>query len=379
MSEPTDLFDGSLSPGEVLRVLLERRGWTQEDLAVITGKSRKTIHEITSRKGGVTAEMAVALGAAFSNDPADWLRLDAMHRLARAQDRAVSDVERRAQLYRLAPIRDMQRRGWIKDTADIAELEAELKRFFGVNSLDAQPALRVATKRREPDEPLSPTQTAWCLRAKQLAAALQVGPFSATHFPVAERELRELAAYRPEARNLPRVLSKYGVRFVVVETLPGAKIDGAAFWLDEKSPVIAVSVRYDRLDGFWHTVMHEWSHIRHGDALSVDLDLVGESARLDADLSDKERRANKEAAATLVPPDALESFIGRVGPLYSRQRVIQFAHHVKIHPGIIVGQLQHRKEIGYSALRDMLAKIRDVITETALTDGWGKTITPGLV
>src|SRR5439155_9584648 len=101
----------------------------------------------------VTADMAIALGAAFDNDPADWLRLDAMHRLARAQDRGVSDVERRANLYRLAPIRDMQRRGWIKDTTDIAELEAELKRFFGVSSLDKKPALRVATKRSEPEEP----------------------------------------------------------------------------------------------------------------------------------------------------------------------------------------------------------------------------------
>jgi HTH-type transcriptional regulator/antitoxin HigA len=52
---------------------------------------------------------------------------------------------------------------------------------------------------------------------------------------------------------------------------------------------------------------------------------------------------------------------------------------VKMHPGIIVGQLQHRGEIGYSAHRDLLAKVRAIVTETSLTDGWGRTISPGIL
>ena len=70
----------------------------------------------------------------------------------------------------------------------------------------------------------------------------------------------------------------------------------------------------------------------------------------------------------------MDSFIRRVGPLYSKQRIVQFAHRVKIHPGIIVGQLQNRDEIGYSANREMLTKVREVVAQTALTDGWGRTI-----
>jgi len=59
--------------------------------------------------------------------------------------------------------------------------------------------------------------------------------------------------------------------------------------------------------------------------------------------------------------------------------VVQFANKVKIHPGIVVGQLQHRNELGYSALRDMLVKIREVVTTTALTDGWNQNLAPGSV
>jgi HTH-type transcriptional regulator/antitoxin HigA len=50
---------------------------------------------------------------------------------------------------------------------------------------------------------------------------------------------------------------------------------------------------------------------------------------------------------------------------------VQFAHRIKIHPAIIVGQLQHRGEIGYHANREMLLKIRESIIQAALTDGWG--------
>ncbi|GAJ11038.1 unnamed protein product, partial [marine sediment metagenome] len=47
-------------------------------------------------------------------------------------------------------------------------------------------------------------------------------------------------------------------------------------------------------------------------------------------------------------------------------------------PGIVVGQLQHRREISYAHNRDMLVKIRRTITESALTDGWGNSLPPNL-
>ena len=128
-------------------------------------------------------------------------------------------------------------------------------------------------------------------------------------------------------------------------------------------------MRFDRVDAFWFTVMHEFSHIAHNDALSVDADVLDAQGGPPAAVNEMEARANREAAERLVPQDALISFIRRVGPYYSRDRIVQFAHSMKIHPGIIVGQLQHRGEIGYGALRALLSKVRDAVTETAVTDG----------
>ena len=193
------------------------------------------------------------------------------------------------------------------------------------------------------------------------------------------RELRRIAAYPQEAHKVSRCLADFGIRFVIVEPLAGTKVDGVAAWLDQSSPVLGMSLRYDRIDSFWHTLCHELSHIAHHDEAPLDSDLTDQMEGIDVVKSEMERRADTEAAAMLVPPKELESFVLRVSPLYSKDRIVRFAHRIKIHPGIIVGQLQHRGEIGYRTNREMLTKIRDYVTAAAVTDGWGLSIGPGVL
>jgi HTH-type transcriptional regulator/antitoxin HigA len=49
---------------------------------------------------------------------------------------------------------------------------------------------------------------------------------------------------------------------------------------------------------------------------------------------------------------------------------MNFAQKHGVHPGIVVGQLQRRKEITYAHSRRMLVRVRGLITPSALTDGW---------
>jgi len=69
-----------------------------------------------------------------------------------------------------------------------------------------------------------------------------------------------------EARKVPRILAEHGIRFLIVESLPSAKIDGVCFWLNDVSPVVALSMRFDRIDNFWFVLRHELEHVvqRHG-------------------------------------------------------------------------------------------------------------------
>jgi HTH-type transcriptional regulator/antitoxin HigA len=349
---------------------MAERGWSMDELSLVTGATRQNLSAIATGKRGVTPDMAVTLAAAFGNTPGDWLKWDAEHQLSLVEADAAA-IRQRARLFSYGPVREMQKRGWIRTTNDAAELEADLKAFFG-------DGFSVAMLKGDLAK-LTNAERVWCVRARNLASRLlDVATFDPSRLGRAERKLRQLAAYPQEILRLPEVLASFGIRFVVVEPLPGTKVDGAAFWIDGK-PVIAVSVRWDRIDAFWLTVMHEFVHIKHGDALSVDVNLVHESEfGLAVAIGDdeSERRATDEAIETLVPKAELQSFITRVSPLYATARIVQFGHRIEMHPGVIVGQLQHRGEVRYSAHRDLLVKVRHLVTETTLTDGWSRSFQP---
>lgn len=370
---PAEVFP----PGALIKEEMEARGWTQQDLAQILGKPLPTVNQILKGKKGIVAETARRLGAAFGNRPEFWMNLEASWQLYRVADSAdPRNVRSRAKIFSLVPVRNMEKRGWIKPTASADSLKQELCRFFGVDSLDGDFTIAAATRRSmvaNADE-FTPAQRAWCFRAKQLGAALKVSAFKPNRISELKKKLRTLAAYPSEAQYVAELLGRFGVRFVVIEPFPGTGIDGVALWVDDASPVIGVSLRLNRIDSFWFTLMHELSHIEHGDAISLDVELTGKK-RFPSEAKDPiERRADADASAFLVSPEDLDSFVRRIGPLYSKQKIVGFAHRIKIHPGIIVGQLQHLGEIGYNANREMLVRVRDIVANSSFTDGWGHTI-----
>jgi HTH-type transcriptional regulator / antitoxin HigA len=374
-SIPVEVFP----PGEFIRDELEARGWEQRDLAEIMGRPERVVSEIIAGKRAITAETAQQLGEAFGTSAQVWLNLEAayqLHRLGTPDD----SVSRRARLYSAAPIKEMVRRGWVVESESVQVMESRVMRFFGVNSLDERPNFFAAAARKGTsyEEEFTPAQQAWLFRARQLAESLKPAKFDASSFGSDVSRLRPLLTNPDDVRQVPKVLASLGVRCVVVEHLPETRIDGACFWLDAKSPVVALSVRFDRIDSFWFTLMHELGHVSAGDgrdkALRPDIDLVVESdASNDSTKTPEEVAANRFASSFLVPPAEFEHFIRRVKPLFSKQKIEGFAAVQMIHPGLVVGQLQHRRLIPFANLRASLVKVRGMFLETVLYDGWGMT------
>jgi HTH-type transcriptional regulator / antitoxin HigA len=364
---PAEVF----SPGEFLREEIDTRNWSQVDLAQIIGKSPAFVNEILSGKRGVTLETAQLLSDALGTSPELWMNLESAYRLSlsRAKD---SRVVRRAKLYSKAPVNEMTKRNWIKPSDDVDEAEQAVLKFFEIASLDDEPSLLAAARKSTTYDETTPSQMAWFYRAKQIAQTISVeGKYSKELLSDSLPEIRALASAPEEIRRLPQLLSSIGIRLVIIEHLPKTKLDGAAFWLSDCEPVIALSMRYDRIDAFWHSFTHELAHIYSGDGQMIDSCLVGSDSQKSSDKPEVEQRADKMACAFLIPPQELDSFVIRVKPLYSKVRINQFANRINIHPGIVVGQLQHRDEIGYQHSREMLVKVRDIVTSTAITDGWG--------
>jgi HTH-type transcriptional regulator / antitoxin HigA len=358
--------DALFAPGEYIRDELEARGWTQEAFAHILGRPLKVVNQIITGAKAITTQTAKEIAAAFGTSAELWLNLESAYRLA--LDKASNDsVVRRAKLYDIAPVKEMIGRGWIKQTDDATELESILGRFF------SEP-FEAAARKSTSYETTTPAQRAWMYYARNLARQIPLAvKYSDAKAKDALPSLHALTVSEHEARNVPKVLAGMGIRLVIVKHLQGTHIDGATFWLDKDSPVIALSLRFGRIDNFWFTLIHECMHVIHRDSSSIDIDLVGPDRRSNDDIPDFERRANEEASQFLIPKARLDSFIARHRPRFSKVNIIRFANLLQIHPGIVVGQLQHRDAIKYSHSREMLPEIRTMITDATLSDGWGHT------
>lgn len=242
-------------PGVFLREELEERGWLQSDLAYILGCSVQSINMIISGKKGISVDMARSLGKAFDVPAEFFLNLQKMYDLSRA-DEPDEGIEKKARFYQGSyPIREMFKRGWLEDTEPDL-LEAQMLRFFEVNHLNEIPHLPHHAKKTYYDD-IPTSQLAWLFRVKQIAKSIEVPTYSKNKLKDALLNLKDLMIEPEEIRHVPRILMEAGVRFIIVETLPNAKIDGVCFWLNNKSPVIGISIRFDRIDNFWFVLRHE--------------------------------------------------------------------------------------------------------------------------
>jgi HTH-type transcriptional regulator/antitoxin HigA len=361
---PAEVFP----PGDFIRDELDARGWTQGDLAQIMGRPTQLVNEIVAGKKQITPETAIGLAKAFGDDDAIyWLNLESAYRLSQAKP-ADEAVSRRANLYSKFPVREITKRNWIEPSDNLDVIEHRICRFYGINSIEDKPQFAHAAKADQYDE-RSPLQWAWLYRAYQLAQRVNAPPYSEQKLRAALAKLRELLVAPEEIRQVPQLLAAAGVRFVIVEFLPGAKIDGAAFWIG-KVPIVAMSLRYDRVNNFWFVLRHEIEHILNKDGLMVDVELPERLQRKES-LPVQETKANDAASEFLVPKAELDGFITRVRPLYSEQRILLFAKRIGVHPGLVVGQLQFRDEVPYTHFHKYLVKVREIITQVSMTDGWG--------
>lgn len=127
------------------------------------------------------------------------------------------------------------------------------------------------------------------------------------------------------------LLAEAGVRFVVCEPFAGSRLDGICTWLDAKSPVIGMTLRLDRIDHFWFVLRHEVEHILRGDGFEDGVP----SAVFDEDVSDAattdlpvaEIAVNTAAAEFCLSPEAMQNWMDRVGPLYSKAAPTRSAVH----------------------------------------------------
>ncbi|MGS5090011.1 ImmA/IrrE family metallo-endopeptidase [Hydrogenophaga sp. A37] len=154
--------------------------------------------------------------------------------------------------------------------------------------------------------------------------------------------LADLPRQFKKPADLPKIgpfLAAYGIIFLWEDSIPSMKLDGAVFSLSSGQIVVALSLRYARLDHFWFTLMHELAHtVLHADRLSMpifdDLDNISK------DLT--EQQADRLASDSLIPRNEWRSCPARYSN--SVKDIVSFANRLGIPPQCVAGRL--RRELG---------------------------------
>jgi len=362
-------------PGYYLKEEMDARDWLQRDLAFVLGVPEQAVNMILQGKRGISPDMAKALGEAFDVPAEFFANLQQAYDLAQAQTPNPA-VTVRARMQSSYPVREMIKRGWIED-ADAVMLESQLVRFFQVKNPDEIPYMPHAARKSSYEErEVPPAQLAWLFRVRQIARNVTAPAYSEKLLHKALGDLERLLVAPEEARQVPAILKECGVRFIIVERLPQADIDGVCFWLDKDSPVIGMSTRRDKIDNFWFVLRHEIEHVLNRDGQDneiIDANLEGELASTSESLPPEERRANAAAGDFCAPRERLNAFMKRKHPFYYERDVVAFARTVSRHPGLVVGQMQFRLN-DYRYLARHLVKIRQFVLPVANADGWDQVI-----
>lgn len=211
----------------------------------------------------------------------------------------------------------------------------EFGRFF--KEIHSQGRSRSTLFRRKSDAP-SALSTTWLAAVRDIARTLCIFNNTPEFRGISREQMLSLAKLNVSVKNLKKLQELFfelGIILIYERSLPGMKLDGAVFKLENGTPVIALSLRYSRLDIFWFSLMHEVAHIHlHYEQLSTPiLDNLDEE-----DESEIEAAANYEASNALISRADWRSCDARYSP--KEEFVIEFANRIGTHPAIVAGRLQ---------------------------------------
>ena len=116
-------------------------------------------------------------------------------------------------------------------------------------------------------------------------------------------------------------------------------LDGAALVSPMGTPIIALTLRNDRLDNFWFVLMHELGHIFRHIYQSFNLDFFDEEGGVDGDAI--EREADEFALESLIPNELWELCVSRFS--MTKDAVISDSERLNINPAVIAGRLRKEK------------------------------------
>ena len=364
MTEPSAPFvpDWVSPPGDTIVDLIEERGWTQAELASRLGYSAKHVNQMVKGKVPLTEDAALRLERVLGGSAGFWLAREARYRGHSARLAAGDTHAGWTSWLDELPVRELMKTGAISerriDARTKPDLVGECLRFFGVASPEEWRrhycGMEHAFRRSHVKQSDIGAISAWLRLGEREAEKLDGPAYDRPCFEAALKDIRRLTVEPPEnfQPRMDALLREAGVGFVLVPAIPRAHVSGMARWLGPRRALIQLSLYGKTNDRFWFTFFHEAAHIllHAGDKQSVWLDDAATNGTADPE----EDEANTWAGNHLIP----SRYTPELSGLGSKAAVKAFASKIGIHPGIVVGRLQHDKLLSFRHMNNLKESFR---------------------
>lgn len=324
-------------PVDAIRFRMEQEGLTQNDLVKYIGNKSK-VSEILSGKRSLSKQMIVNLHQGLGI-PLESLLSGTEDDMKDSGDTITETI------WLKFPVKEMIKKGWIstqKVKDEPGFYKAIIKSFAaGLSDEMLSPVLlrSCKTHNRNPD-PYA--LAAWRIRVISLAKKVKLDSKfdSKLITPTFSRELAKLS-YLEQGPLLAReFLNKSGIHLIIETHLSHTYLDGASMVLADGSPLIALTLRYDRLDNFWFVLFHELAHVAlhlsydHSKYFLEDLEHISDDI--------EEQEADKWAMDALIAEEIWKA--SGLNPTSSYADIINFAKSLRVSAAIPAGRI--RKEAG---------------------------------
>jgi HTH-type transcriptional regulator / antitoxin HigA len=315
-------------PVDAILFRMEQQNLKPQDLVPYLG-SPSRVSEILSRKRPLSLPMIRALKEGLGI-PASVLIAESKEE----EDIRDTDAQR-------FPWKEMARRGYfgaVKATEE--NIQTLLDRFFASVGAELQPSMALLRKTNYARPTNKKSLYAWATRILQEANKIKL-PKKFTDDTINADFVRCLVQLSAQERSpllAQEFLRKNGILLIVEPHFPQTYLDGAAL-TGKNGPVIGITLRHDRLDSFWFTLMHEIGHValhRHTQKDFFDEDLENK----DRSANTYEREADAWARESLVPEQKWESSPAKLIP--SPIAAESLARELGIHVAIVAGTMRYR-------------------------------------
>ena len=341
LADLVDLYErkrhamGDLDPVDAIGLRMEEQALSPHDLVPFLGSAAR-VSDVLARKRPLTLPMARALNR-HMGIPAEILLRDPHPPETWDDDH-----------WRRFPLRAMANRGWVPRVPGLAHHAKELMEGL-IERAGARPdstAMFRRTGLRANAKADSYALQAWCWQAMAVASrnrpSTEYVPGTVT--APALREVARLSRSHDGPRRAASRLAELGIAFVTLQHLPRTYLDGAALQLVDGTPVVALTLRHDRIDNFWFCLLHELAHVaRHMDYDRPAAFLDDHSLRRtpSSEEDPREAEADELAEEALIPGSAWDSHVVRIRP--TAINVMHFAEEVGVHPAIVAGRVRFER------------------------------------